>query len=270
MEEVLNNIHITVLGARGSSCVSDNEYEIYGGATSCFAVTAGEELIVLDAGSGFMSFHKILNKKKSFSLLFSHFHIDHTCGLFVSPLMFDPDIKINMYSANTECGTFNSLSSTMREPIWPVGPEVFTSKINYLECSKKFNIGEVIIETMHGFHHGPSTIYRIWYKGKSIVYATDCQIKSDNFEMLKSFCYDTDLLLIDGQFTSDEMVHKNDFGHSDWQTSTKLAIECNAKALRIIHHAPLRTDAELMKMQEELHSLFIKGYFAKKEEEIVV
>ena len=73
----MKNSQVTILGARGSIPVSGNEYGTYGGATSCVLLEAENEdengnaasqVIVFDAGSGFLNLPRRVWKEHGFSI----------------------------------------------------------------------------------------------------------------------------------------------------------------------------------------------------------
>lgn len=66
---------ITVLGARDSVATDGNEMTVYGGATSCVLVEAGNEAVFLDAGTGIVHAPDIGDRH--ISILITHPHIDH-------------------------------------------------------------------------------------------------------------------------------------------------------------------------------------------------
>ena len=87
---------MTVLGARGSVPVEGNSFSVYGGATSCFKVEAGDEEIYLDAGSGIVSAKPSPHSR--LTILLTHMHLDHVVGLPFFLALGQPRRPIDIYA----------------------------------------------------------------------------------------------------------------------------------------------------------------------------
>ncbi|MCR4850307.1 MAG: hypothetical protein K5870_03520 [Lachnospiraceae bacterium] len=87
---------ITVLGARGSVATDGNEMTVFGGATSCVLVEAGNEAVFLDAGTGIVHAPDIGDRH--ISILITHPHIDHIVGLPFFPCITQQDRQIDIYA----------------------------------------------------------------------------------------------------------------------------------------------------------------------------
>src|SRR5437867_5325864 len=92
-------------GVRGSIPSPGMGTARYGGNTSCVELRAGEEILILDAGSGIRSLGSDLNEEFgsrpiALNLLISHTHWDHIQGLpFFIPL-YPPHNRIRVITAN--------------------------------------------------------------------------------------------------------------------------------------------------------------------------
>ncbi len=266
----MEDFRIKILGTRGSVAIEGESYKEYGGATSCVLVEACDKIIVLDGGTGFMSIPRLLGECKEINILLSHPHIDHLMGIVVCPLFYNRDMKINIYARNIDGrSTKEQISALMSNPIWPVNPDYFLADISYIECDYSFNIGGVKILCEDGWHPGGATLFRLEYNGKSLVYATDFEINKFSRNRLATFAKNSSLLLCDGQYTRRELETRRGYGHSAWEDSVEVALNCAVEKLGIIHHAPLRTDEELNEMQLELEKRFPGSFFAKINEERV-
>lgn len=72
------------------SCPAPYENRLqFGGNTSCYSVEAGNELLILDGGTGLAGLGETLARRgdvKTITILFSHLHLDHISGIpFLSP-----------------------------------------------------------------------------------------------------------------------------------------------------------------------------------------
>lgn len=253
---------LTVLGTRGSVPVEGKDYSIYGGATSCYQVRAGDEEIFLDAGSGIVT--SKISANTHISILFSHLHIDHVLGLPFFSALSQKDRSVDMYSEKSSGLDLKSaIDLLIAPPFWPVKIEQYPANVRFHDVQKKFSIGEVEIETMSGNHPGGTTIYRLNYKSKSIVYVTDFEHNpEEKCEELIRFSMNCDLLTYDAQYTDEEYNLFRGFGHSTAKFGLDIAEKCRAKKILFVHHAPNRTDDELAKMESELsnreNALFAK------------
>ena len=73
---------IYIRGVRGSIPVTGADTVIYGGNTTCAAVTEDAWLLVLDGGSGMQKFSLQENAgMQRIDILLSHLHLDHIQGL---------------------------------------------------------------------------------------------------------------------------------------------------------------------------------------------
>ena len=103
----MSEFKIKFRGVRGSYPVVNRDFMNYGGNTSCVEILAGENLLILDAGTGIISLGNELLKQHIASaddlferipvnaaILLSHLHSDHIQGLnFFKPLNILTDRK---------------------------------------------------------------------------------------------------------------------------------------------------------------------------------
>ena len=98
------------------------------------------------------------------------------------------------------------------------------------------------------FHPGQCFAYRVDYKGKSVVYATDAEYKKLGSSDLKhnvEFFRDADLLIFDSMYTFSEVLEKEDWEHSSSFIGVDLAVEANVKQIAFFHHEPTCSDFKL-------------------------
>ena len=123
---------------------------------------------------------------------------------------------------------------------------------------------------MEGTHPEGSTIYRLNYKDKSLVYATDFEHMPNGCDDLIRFASDCDLLLYDAQYKSEEYDKYKGYGHSTPEVGLEVAKEANAKRLLLVHHSPGRSDEELAEMESNLTLNNKNVQFAKVGVEIFI
>ncbi len=260
----MKDFRVVVLGSRGSAPLEGEIFSYYGGATSCIYVSVAGQNIVLDGGSGMMLLPDVLGNCKDMHLLLSHPHIDHIMGIMCCPMMFRPDIDVTIYAKEHEkMGAKAQINSAMHRPLWPVRSDAFCANVKYITCKDEFFIGDVKVSCLRGSHPGGSTIYRLDYGQKSLVYATDHELTEQNSHELESFANGCTLLLCDGQYLPTEVNHTRGYGHSSWENAAKVGVNCGAENLGIIHHSPFRTDEQLQDLERALQEIFPGGFFAR-------
>ena len=259
-----------ILGARGSVPVSSQEYLRHGGDTLCVFLRLANQLIVLDAGTGLLKLTPLLNDNENdISVLLSHAHMDHLLGIPMFPALFDQTKSFHFYAKERNGLTVQELLGTlMSPPLWPFRPENTSATLSFHSVSDSFDLGRVHVETMEGIHPGGVTLFRLTGDGKSIVYITDCVLTEEFFPKAVSFAKDCDLLFCDGQYSEEEWATRRYFGHSSWIAAARLGAACNARQMRIIHHNPFRTDADLDAVAETLKTIYPGCTFARAGEEI--
>ena len=250
------NFSLTVLGSRGSMAVSGRDKIKYGCGTSSYLVQAGDEIIILDAGSGIMSLEDL--HKKKMSLLISHPHIDHIMGLpmFMTDFMVYGGKELWIYG-QTRSGMpiKQQLELYMNEPLWPVGFDKFPINLEFRGVPASFHIGKVRVTTMESNHPGGSTVFALEYDGKKLVYATDFEhgrketadgevkiLDAPAFGELAKFSENADLILYDAQYTPSEYEKCQGYGHSTYVKALELYELSGAKDMLLVHHAPIHTD----------------------------
>mgnify|MGYP000347867702 CR=1 FL=1 len=78
----MNGVRVRLLGVRGSMPVHGPSRAVFGGETSCVLYQAGDETVLLDAGTGLLweGLPEALSQPR-FTLLITHAHVDHIIGL---------------------------------------------------------------------------------------------------------------------------------------------------------------------------------------------
>ena len=239
-----SDFQLTVLGPRGSVPVSGPQFETFGGATSCYLVQAGEETVFLDAGSG------LLQAPSDFPhdplILLSHLHLDHVLGLGMYPrlTMRGKGTRICVPAGEGEDAK-TVLDRLYSPPFWPLSLADCAGDVAIAALEMPMQIGELRVESVEGCHPGGCRAFRLSYRGRSLVYATDFEHEEEAFCRLADFAAGTDLLLYDGQFTEADYALRKGFGHSTAEKGLELKERCGAKQLLLIHHAPSADDAAL-------------------------
>lgn len=271
IENAAPTFKLNVFGARGSMPVEGNEFAIYGGATSCFRVTAGREEIFLDGGSGIVNATPAADSR--ITILLTHMHLDHIIGLPFFQALSEKGRAIDIYAAKRE-GLMprDAINRLISPPFWPLRLEDYPSDVTFhVIPDGSFLIGDVLIYAIEGNHPSGSTIYKLERNGKSIVYATDFEHSNEErCRALISFAADCDLLIYDAQYTAQEYERCRGYGHSTAEIGLKIAAECRASKILFVHHAPHRTDEQLADIERSIVERNKNGAFAKIGDEILL
>lgn len=267
METGNTGLRLKVLGTRGSMAASWKEHEIYGGATSCYMVQAGDETVFLDAGSGLLT--APVEFPRPPHILLSHLHLDHILGLGMYRRLIREgrETMIHVPALPGEDPS-ELLERVYSPPCWPVSLEAYAGTVRILPLVFPLQIGELTVEGIPGSHPGGNIILRLRWHGKNIVYASDYEYEEESFRRLVELAEGADLVLYDGQYTSDEMKFFRGFGHSTMDHALKLIDRCRARYLWLVHHAPMRTDAELLAMEARIPRENM--HYAREGEEIIL
>ena len=262
---------VSVLGTRGSVPVSGPAFSHYGGATTCFLVHLAGQYLLLDAGTGILHLPEEVLSVRTLPLILTHTHLDHLIGLPMCPYLFHPGVRLLLYSQPfCELSGEALFDQVFSPPFWPVTLDSFPAKVSFLPLTEKFQVGNILVETLPGIHPDGVALLRLTGDGKRVVLATDCTVSSEIAPLLKEFAQNCDLLLCDGQYSPEEWDFHKTFGHSTWISAAKLGLDCHAKQVRVIHHSPFHSDAVLDAALPSLQSIHPKCFFAYEMEEILL
>lgn len=295
-----NNFIVKFRGIRGSYPTPTKGFLDIGGNTSCVEVNVGGHLIILDAGTGIISLGNELVKKHIASsddfftrtpinatVLLSHIHSDHIQGFnFFKPLNiltskirvfgasdYDESLEENLqkllYGKSFPI-TLNDIAADLEITNITEGDVLIFSQNNPIPLRKRVISAdditpmgeEVIVSCMKSLAHGPDGVmlYKIAYKDKSLVYATDKESYIGADKKLAFFARNTDLLIHDSQYTGEDYLSpiapKQGFGHSTFEMAIETAKAAQVKKLAFYHFDPSYDDEKLKNIEN-----YYKGQF---------
>jgi phosphoribosyl 1,2-cyclic phosphodiesterase len=284
-------------GVRGSYPVADKSFLKYGGNTACVEVHVGGHLIILDAGTGLINLGNELmqeyiesgttladRKPVNCSILLSHIHLDHIQGFpFFRPshlastrmsmlggvgynesledelakVLFTKTFPLDLgdIAADLRIMDLNETNYIiLRHGERPIVTRVFDFYSS--ECRED----DVIISCYKSFAHPQSGVYvyKITYKGKSLVYASDKESYAGGDKKLIKFARNCNLLIHDAQYTVEDYLSlyapKQGFGHSTYEMAMDAKRQINSEKLVFFHFDPSYNDDKL----DELNSIYGK------------
>lgn len=225
-----------------------------GGNTACIEVRADNQLIIFDMGSGIKNLGNYIMKNDQTTegldlhIFITHTHWDHLSGFpFFAPA-FLPNNTLHFYSGHPNLKERLEIQQDYR--FFPVALNQMGAKKEFtqLEHNSSIHIGDVKITNFPLYHPGGCFGYRVDYAGKSFVYATDSEYKDlngNNTKRYLEFFKNAGLLVFDAQYTFEEAIHKEDWGHSSALVGIDFAVQADVKRLALFHHEPERDDFEI-------------------------
>lgn len=269
-------------GVRGSIPVCGKEFQRYGGNTSCIKILRekAHRIAILDAGTGIRKLGKELIKEgfsqHVINIVFSHFHWDHIQGFpFFAPA-YNPNQKIGILALGRK-GKVQNLkgifSQQMQEEYFPIQMETMGAQFEFFDYGEKEIIYGANVKAIPQYHKysGGSYGFRLDDEGVSLVVCTDLEHANGIDKNIVEFAKNADLLIHDGQYTSDE--YENSFkgwGHSTWEQAAEVALLAKVKRLIITHHDPDHNDEFLDALEKECQYIFPNSFFAREGMEISV
>ena len=244
------SLAFTVWGARGSMAVSGPGYLRYGGDTSCYHVEVepGHHLLI-DCGTGLRSVESRLGPPPlRFTVLFTHYHLDHLQGLPVFSPLYDRANQFHFYGARYGgVGAAEALHLMLRAPLFPVPYDEVPALCRFSDLSGPLQVGPVRITTLPLRHPGGATGFRLEGGAGSVVLITDHEAgDAAADEAVVAFAAGADVLLHDSQYTRDQLEGpRAGWGHSSFAAAATVAARAGVGRLVLTSHDPDRRDDEL-------------------------
>lgn len=219
-------------------------YGTVGGNSACVEITTKQnDTFILDAGTGIRLLGKklIQQEKKVFHIFISHFHWDHIQGLPFFDPAYHKETELHFYSPSENIQKI--LNNQMKYPEFPVTMDVFTKNVHYhiIDQNFPFYVNGIKVSCKKMSHPGDSYSYSFCEDGKTFIYATDIEIFTKDFEKDGKndvFFDQADVLVIDSQYTAEEAVEKENWGHSAFCYAVDFASAWNIKKIFLFHHDP--------------------------------
>ena len=281
-----NELKVKFWGVRGSYPTPGTGTVKYGGNTASVEVCAGKRTIILDAGTGIIPLGRELARTKragEILLLFSHLHHDHTQGFPFFVPAYLPTARLHIYGTDgTHESMKNVLERNQSSETFPIGlREMAASKdiqavretnvivwdedgVRVTESSVGLSEEAVVIRIHKSYAHpGGVYVYRITWRGRSVVYATDTEGYIGTDKRLVAFAKDADVLIHDAQYLEEHYRGQLEgfpatqgFGHSTVSMACEVAASARVGQLILFHHDPSYSDDVIAGMENTAKNLF--------------
>ncbi|MBU2490056.1 MAG: MBL fold metallo-hydrolase [Proteobacteria bacterium] len=270
---------IKYYGVRGSVPTPGRATIRYGGNTPCVAVWCGDDLVILDAGTGLRVLGDELmdtpfgQGKGRAVMLVSHTHWDHIQGFpFFTPAYIKGNLFHLLGAHQINKGLEMAMHHQQQYQNFPVLLGQMPSRItfNSMEEGAVRQMGNIRIHTAELNHPGGSFAYRIEYEDKAVVYATDTEHYANVDLRLLTLARNADILIYDTHFTSEEYKSHRGWGHSTPDEGIRLAREANVGCLHLFHHSPSHKDEQMDEILEQARKEFPETHAAIEEWEVAI
>jgi phosphoribosyl 1,2-cyclic phosphodiesterase len=237
-------------GVRGSVPWGTDQSARTGSNTPCVEVSdAGtDRRLILDAGTGLIGVGTALDSPpQPLAILLSHYHWDHVQGLpYFSPF-FQHGWTVRVLGPALRDANPEWLDTLFSKPHFPVSLDELESApyMSFLE-GPTFTAGGFEVSALPLMHPGGSMAYRIKGAHGDLVYATDHEFGDARADAaLETFAAGAAALVMDAQYTPEELSRMRGRGHGSWRQCVDLAAASGAGHLWLYHHQPGRTDREV-------------------------
>ena len=278
-------------GVRGSIATPGPDTVRYGGNTTCVEVRAGDDIIILDAGTGIRLLGEELRREFSgrhvkAHLLLTHTHWDHIQGLpFFGPIH-DPGSCVTVLGyEGARQSLIKTLSAQMDSTVFPVGLDQVAGGLAVRELhGLEFRAGRVPVQAIFTHHPGITLGYRLSTPGGGVVFVPDTEVlpyprprpgmvapaaaaKSEGTQdfntyknqLLAEFAKGAELFICDAQYTAEEYERRVGWGHSCIDDTVQLAMHARVKHLILFHHDPTHDDHTIDRIVEHAREIVARA-----------
>ena len=284
-----NDFRVRFWGVRGSYPTTGQSTSEIGGDTSCVEIRVAGQRLIFDAGTGIIPLGKEICRRAGSHptsyVFLSHTHIDHLMGLYFFEPLLTAGTQSFIYGPSRSNG---ALQQTLRQlthsNLFPVTFDELKGKIEVHSLAggetlrfgargkrlavrkhppvRRIPNGELSITTHRSSAHPREGVmlYRIEYRGKTLVYATDVDQRPGGHPDVVDFAQGADMLIHDAQYLHGEYYSKTKskkgWGHSTIEMATEVAAKARVKKLVLFHHEPQHDDSAMRRIARLGKKLF--------------
>ena len=243
----------TIIELRDALNRNDMGVISYGGNTTCTEVNHGDQVFIVDMGSGLReagTFH-MSKGRKEFHIFLTHMHWDHIMGLPFFVPVHVPGFVTHIHHIHKNAPehvkiNFNGVN-------FPLSWDQLGGKIEFHahKLYEVVKIGDVSIQSFVLDHPGGSFGYRFEAGGKSLAVGVDGEFKRISPKELGKdleFYQNLDVLIFDAQYEMAELASRFDWGHCSPNIGVDLALREKIKNMVFTHHDPWATPDKLRRM----------------------
>jgi phosphoribosyl 1,2-cyclic phosphodiesterase len=249
---------VTFWGTRGSIPTPGAHTVRYGGNTPCVAVEAGDQLVILDAGTGIRALGAQLVERQTgpirAEILLSHTHWDHIQGLPHFRPFFAAGNDVRIQAPQQGAATLETILRLQMHPaVFPVPLEALSARLTVEQVAPgDFTLGAFLVRAVRLRHQGLTLGYRLTPRngGASLAYVTDNELGTGGDYDLPptwrrdfvQFLAGTDVVIHDAMYTPAQLEQHRGWGHSTYEEALAVAAEAGVRQLVLFHHEPVHGD----------------------------
>jgi phosphoribosyl 1,2-cyclic phosphodiesterase len=260
------SMRVRLWGTRGSIASAGPETVAYGGNTSCVELEGADgTVLILDAGTGVRRVGDTYLQPRRLDILLTHLHMDHIQGLGFFGPFFRNDFEVHIWGPpSTTLDLRTRLTRYLSPPLFPVRLRDVAARLELHDVpTEPFQLGALTICAQSVIHPGPTLGYRISDGRANLAYLPDHEPAlgatvfpaEPDWTSGHHLAHGADMLIHDAQYTADEYVQRQGWGHSRVSDAVGLAAQAGARRLLTFHHDPAHDDAALDAMLEHAHQL---------------
>ena len=264
-------------GVRGSIPTPGSATSIIGGNTSCVEVRVGDQVIILDAGSGIRTLGQSLMKEfrdrpLNITMLITHTHWDHIQGFPFFIPAYSPKVSVRILGYEGAVhGLRGALFEQMQSAFFPIALHQMASRITFEELDDmQFQLGSIKVRAIYANHPGICLGYRLSTPAGDMVYLPDheayerhelerqkvaketslisVEYARRQDENIIAFLRGADVVIADSQYDESEYPSRLGWGHTCADDTVQTAIRAGVKRLFLFHHDPDHQDEKIESM----------------------